>query len=213
MIPSSQKSTIITNNRFLGIAMFCVAFVIVFAMLHHPEGNYDPSSEDPKMQWVHGILIFLVILNTYAVGHFLTQIEEARREMKLGNIFYNVGVGAFIGAALISGFVQTELAEIYQYQGTDQKLYRTLNQYASIENQSFAKLGIMAYGAAGIFWFLPMFKLGGSIRCVGFCGLCAGIGLGASVLTGITLSVLSMTILTIVIVMWHCSIAIWLLKN
>lgn len=204
----NTKTTL--TNKLIGILMLAGAFLTVFAMLHHPEGTTQSAAQNSTMKWVHGSLIFLLVFNGYGLDRFTDFHKGKGRDMKLGSLFYFIGLGAFIGATLVSGFIQTSLVPFY---GADTESFSNFNHLAAIFNQALAKLGVVTFGAAGIALAPALIAERGTARLVGIVGGIVGTILIVSILSEQYLSVLFMTILTVLIVIWHAAIAYWLLKN
>ena len=200
-----NESNILTDKR-VGTLMLVSGFVMVFAMLHHPEN----AAESTAARWVHGVLMLLLVFNAFGVGRLVEFLKAGGRDTSLAMLFYYIGLGSMIAATLLSGFVQTSLPQFFS---PDAEIYSELSKFSAILNQAFAKLGVVSFGAAGVF-FLPALIIDkGVMRLVGIVGGMVGLALVVSMLAGLYLSVFSMTILTILIVLWHCLIAVWLIKH
>jgi len=190
--------------------MLLSPFLMMFAMLHHPEATSQNTGGNSVMKWVHGILIFLLVFNAYGLSLIIENAKANERDANLGMLFYYIGLGSIVFAALVSGFIQTTLPE---YFSSDTQSFEIFNRFSAILNQAFAKLGIISFGAAGLFLTPALILDTGTTRFVGIVGGIVGIALIISMLSGLYLSVLSMTVLTILIVIWHVVIAVWLVKN
>ena len=190
--------------------MLISACVMIFAMLHHPHGVSDNRFQITVMKWVHASLMFLLIFNTLGLVRLRHVVAANSQDMALGFVFYYVGLGSFLIATLASGFVQTSLIEFYKI---DTQAFSNLSSFATILNQAFAKLGTISFGASGVFLFPAMNCKAGTLRLVGITGAIVGMVLVISIMTGVYLSVTTMTLLSILIIIWHCSIAVWLLNN
>ena len=190
--------------------MLVGALLTVFAMLHHPEGVAQNPTYKNVAKWVHGSLIFFLIFNTYGLIRFSNTHAIKGLDIKLGLLFYYVGIGAFIVAALVSGFIQTSLASAY---GENAEAISNFNKFASLFNQALAKLGVVSFGATGVFFAPVLIIEKGAPRLVGIIGGIVGVALLTSMLSGFYLSVMTMTILTILIVIWHATIAVFLFNK
>ena len=204
-----QKSNILTN-RHIGILILIESFLMVFAMLHHPQGVSNDPYQIGLAKWVHGSLIFMLIFNAFGMVRLSNTFRAKGRDTALGILFYQVGLGGFLVATMVSGFVQTSLIEFYY---TDLELFSSLSKFAAIFNQAFAKLGVISFGAAGVLLFPVLIPEKGMSRLVAITGGIVGSILIISMLSGVNLSVMNMTLLTVLIVVWHCSIGLWFLKN
>lgn len=190
--------------------MLVGALISVIAMLHHPEGATENAAQISKMRWVHGGLIFLLIFNAFGFGRLTENLSSTGRDMKFCILFYNIGLSAFIGGALVSGFVQTTLVETYS---TETKLFSSFNTYSYILNQALAKLGVLSFGASAVSIAPALVAGKGLTRLVGLASVVVGATLIAPMLAGLQLTVTIMTLLTVSISVWHSMIALWLLNT
>lgn len=205
----NNRKTILTNKR-VGRLMFLSAILMMLAILHHPHGAPDNATQELTMKWVHGCLIFLMVFNAFGLGRLIDFFKARGNEVSLGLLFYYMGLSSFIAAALVSGFVQTALLESFS---SNAQALLVFNKFSSIVNQALAKLGVMSFGASGIFYSPVLVKNRGVSLWVGAIGCVVGITLILSALAGLYLSVLIMTILTLLIIIWHVAIACWLIKH
>lgn len=203
-----QKLNFFTNSR-IGILMVMSAVLSIGLMLLHPETVEHDPTQNNLFKWVHGIMIFLLIINAYGLGRFSAGFYDISDDTKLGLLFNYIGLGAMI-AAVTSGFVQTSLIESLQ---SEPELFSSLNKLTLMTNQAYAKLGVIAYGAAGVF-LLPIMKTENTFaRLITLIGGVIGIILISTVLSGTYLNVTTMTILTVLIMVWHGLIGLWLANN
>lgn len=184
--------------------------LMMLAMLLHPHGMPNNTSQQIAMKWVHGGLIFLMIFNAFGLGRLVGFYKAHGQEMSLASLFYYIGLGSFIAAALVSGFVQTALLESF---AANTQTLSDLNKFSAILNQALAKLGVISFGASGIFFSPVLVKNKSMSLCLGVIGFVVGITLIVSILTGLYLTVLTMTMVTILIIIWHIGIACWLIKH
>ena len=205
----NNELNIFTNKR-VGTFMLVSSLLMVFAMLHHPESTSQNSDQDAMTKWVHGVLIFLLVFNAFGMGCLVEFLKAAGRDTNLAMLFYYIGLGSMIGATLLSGFVQTSLPQFFS---PDTVMFSDLSKFSAILNQTFAKLGVISFGAAGLFMLPALIADKGITRLVGIVGGIAGLGLIVSMLAGFYLTVLIMTILTVFIALWHIMIGVWLVKH
>jgi len=206
MKTTSNKNT----NRNIGALMLAAGFAIMFAMMHHPEGGSNDPAQLATAKWVHGSLIALLIFNTYGLGRLTDILGEQGHDTKLAMLFYHTGLFAFIGATLISGFLQTSLIVSFSAQPD---MAHDLSKFAAMLNQALSKLGVISFGAAGLCLAPALIKNKGLTRWVGIIGGVAGLVMVIAILSGVYLSVTTMTAVTALIVIWHAAIGYWLLKN
>ena len=200
------------SNRWLGALMLACGVLMIVAMFHHPDAVNGTEATSGVMRWVHGVLIFLIIVNAYAVWRFVDQTQNKNNDLLLGATFYWISIAAFLGGTLVSGFVQSDVSDLYTEQVLNIDLFGAFNRFAAILNQTFIKFGLLSFGASGLIWAIPLISSGVNTKLIGVSGFIVGSCLVVSVLSGISPSVFSMTILTGLIVLWHGSIAIWFLR-
>lgn len=184
--------------------------LIIFTMLLHPNGLSGAPDQNTMMKWVHGTLIVLLILNAFGFGVVISFIKAKRRDTNLCLLFYYVGLGSIILAALISGFVQTSLEQSFS---DDREALLIFNKFSWIVNQSLSKLGLVSYGAAGLLLVPITAWAERGLRLVGLVSGLVGSILVVSILIGAQLSVSNMTMLSIFIVLWHAAIGVYLIKG
>jgi len=204
-----QHSNFLTNRR-ISTLILIGALLTVCAMLMHPHGISDKASQIHLMRWVHASLMLILLLNTLGMIQLIDALGRIESEFSLVLIFYYLGVASFLFAALISGFVQTSLIEFYPL---DSEAFSNLNKFAVLFNQALAKLGVSTFGAAAVLLFLSLYSSNGTLRLVAITSGVVGVALIVSMLSGLNLSITTMTILSSLIAIWHCSIALWLLNN
>lgn len=203
-----MKETSYFTNKRIGTLMLIGSLLAILLMLLHPHGAGDPSQNN-HLKWVHGSLIFLLIFNAYGVNHFVDSLSN-NNDIKLSLLCYYIGLGGFIIGAMIDGYV---LSNLTNFQQTDPALYSNLTKFTLIFNQAFAKLGVISFGAAGLFLF-PFINADNKLtRIVSITGCAAGVILVITMLTGMYLTITTMTILTVLIMIWHSTIGWWLFKS
>lgn len=205
------KGTI--SNRWLGTLLLGTGVSMIAVMLHHPDGVNADEATTGTMRWVHGSLMFMIILNSYAVLRFADRVKSRECDLMLGSIFYWIGIAAFLGGALVSGFAQSSVFDLYDQEVLTRDAFETLNLLAAILNQSLISLGLLSFGASGLIWAIPLISSDSSTKFVGGTSFIVGACLITFPLLGSALSVFTLTALTGLIVLWHGSIAIWFLQN
>jgi len=205
-----MRNALIFSNKRIATITFIGSGIMVFAMLHHPHGVSNDPFEIALMKWVHASMMLLLILNTLGPIRISHIVAANGQDMTLGLLFYYLGLGSFLIATTMSGFVQTSLIELYKL---DSEEFSELSQFTTILNQVFAKLGVISFGASGICLFLTMISRPGLSRLLAITSAIVGSVLVITILAGVYLSVTTMTLLVILIIIWHWSIAAWLLKS
>ena len=198
------------KNRHIGILMIISAILMILAMSLHPQGVSQDTYQTTIMKWVHGTLIFLLVFNAFGLERLVEHLKSNDQDTNLGMMFYYVGLGSFIGAALVSGFVQTSLA--YNL-SADTEIFLSLNRFSSILNQALARLGIISFGTAVLFLSTALIRDGRISRFLAAVSFFVGASLIVSIFSVFSLSVFTMTLFAVLIAMWHVAIGFWLTKN
>ena len=198
------------KNRHIGILMIISDILMILAMSLHPQGVSQDTYQTTIMKWVHGTLIFLLVFNAFGLERLVEHLKSNDQDTSLGMMFYYVGLGSFIGAALVSGFVQTSLA--YNL-SADTEIFLSLNRFSSILNQALARLGIISFGTAVLFLSTALIRDGRISRFLAAVSFFVGASLIVSIFSVFSLSVFTMTLFAVLIAMWHVAIGFWLTKN
>jgi hypothetical protein len=208
------------DARIAGIVLIAVPLLSILMMAHHPSaGAHDPAGlvaeiaeKAPLSRFVHGVLIALMGAELFAFIAFCKRVGFERSLVRAGFVAYSIGTGAMIGAALISGFIISDLAAHYVQASGDATSFVDLSRLAMTGNQALAKLGVVAMSAAIVLWSLALFR-GGRDRWVGIAGLIAGLAPAIALLTGvIRLDVGGMTLVVICQAAWIVIVGIQLVR-
>jgi hypothetical protein len=164
--------------------LLIAALLEVAAMLHHPSVQTpDPLEAAREMvalsfpaAMVHGLLITLLLLVSYGCAVFVSRRGLARPLIGIGSIFYAAGVVVMIGAALVSGFVLSDLARLLPHAtAADSQGLESLFILCRVLNQTCANFGVMAMSVAIACWSLDLLGSFGISRVVGAWGCLVGI--------------------------------------
>ena len=156
-------------------ALICIGAVLsVLLMMRHPSIQTHTVAEAiAQMQakaalngFVHGGL--LVVLTAIFVGYlgFADLLGWQKLGVRAGAVFYGIGVGCMIGAALINGFIVTALAS--DYAGQPDAVLETLKpifvSYHAM-NQTLAQAGTIAMSVGILAWSIELLARGSFSRC------------------------------------------------
>jgi hypothetical protein len=194
----------------------------VFAMGHHPSVSGSGAAavaelarEAALARLVHGSLIALMVAMIYGFWVFAERLDLSAGAVRLGMVSYLVGVGAMIGAALISGFVVTGLGE--RYAGADPaaiEAVRHLMSFGHAGNQALAKLGVLAMSAAILLWSTRLARRTGANRAIGWLGVAVGLVPPVLLLSGrLQLHVAGMGAVVIAQGVWNLAIGVQLIRR
>jgi hypothetical protein len=218
-IPNPAESD--RDARIAGIVLVTVPLLSILMMAHHPSaGAHDPAGlvaeiaeKAPLSRIVHGALIALMGAELFAFIAFCKRVGFERSEVRAGFVAYSIGTGAMIGAALISGFIVSDLAAYYVQQASgDATSFVDLSRLAMTGNQALAKLGVVAMSAAIVLWSVALFR-GGRDRWVGIAGFIAGLAPAIALVAGvIRLDVGGMTLVVVLQAIWIVIVGIQLIR-
>ena len=208
--------------RFAGIVLIVVPLLSILMMAHHPSaGSHDPAAlvaeiadKSRLSRIVHGVLIALMGAELFAFIAFCRRLGFERSAVRAGFVAYSIGTGAMLGAALISGFVISDLAAHYVQQPSgDATAFVDLSRLAMIGNQALAKLGVVAMSAAIVLWSAALFR-NGQDRWVGIAGFVAGLGPAIALLVGaVRLDVGGMTLVVVCQAAWIVIVGIQMIRT
>lgn len=156
------------GDRAAGIALIGAAGLSVLAMAHHPTS----FSAGAMIAIVHGAMILFAGMLAFGFTHFARRRGLDRPLVLAGLVAYAIGTFAGIGAATVNGFAAPALV-------ADGATHAAVDILWAL-NQALAKLGVIAAGAAYVFWSIDLWR--GS-KAVALAGLLAG-GVPALLLAG-----------------------------
>lgn len=210
-----------TDARAAGIVLISIALLSIVAMAHHPTAETHDSAalaaEIAGKAWlsrlVHGVLIAFMAAQLWGFAVFSRRIEVERIGALAGFIAYALGTGAMIGAALISGFVVSDLGAHYA-QRPDAALFVDLARLCMTGNQALARLGVVAMSAAIVLWSLALVRVNRSHLWLAVVGLVVGLGPALALLAGaIRLDVGGMTLVVVCQAVWTIGVGVQLIRG
>src|SRR5579862_6173221 len=121
---TADRSTSLSADhdaRLAGGVLVALALLSILAMAHHPTaGSHDSAAlaaeiaeKSTLSRTVHGVLIAFMSVELWAFVVFCRRLGFERAAVSAGLVAYAIGTGAMIGAALISGFVVSDLGAHY----------------------------------------------------------------------------------------------------
>ena len=204
------------QDKIAGIIFIGSGALMVMAMLHHPFITASEPAEIVAELWekrhvdrgVHGAMIALLVLTGYAFHYMTRGLGNLAR---FGDRLYGLGVGGFIGAALVSGFALPELAEMYD--GKSAENFKDLLRLSFAFNQSLVKFATVMIGFALMFAAVDLIKQSGLGRWTGYIAGISGAAAAISIFTGMSLGGRNMTLIVIAFVAFYVLAGIWMLRG
>ena len=208
--------------RNAGIALIATTLLAIVMMAHHPTaGSHDGavlareiSDKASLSRMVHGVLIVLIVAQLYLFMIFSERIGGSRGSVRIGLFAYAFGVIAMTGAALISGFLVSDLAEHFAEMPADRTAaFSDLALFAMTGNQVLAKLGVVAMSGGILAWSIALFGEREN-RWLAYVGLFASLAPAAALLFGaIRLNVSGMMIVVLCEAAWNIAAGIFLIRS
>jgi hypothetical protein len=225
-VPRSPQRTPIVNSaatRNAGILLVAASVLEVAAMAHHPSvasSNIAQAVEQVARLsdlsgLIHGLLIGLMLAVLYAFTEFCRRRGVAVPMVRAGLIAYTIGVLAMIGAAMMSGFVITQVASLAP-RVTEADLHTSgqLLILCSVLNQKFAGLGVVLMSVGIVLWSLDLLRSPRLARLLGIFGLLIGLlPAGALALGALHLNVHGMTQVVLLQSVWNIGVGLLLIRG
>jgi hypothetical protein len=208
-----------SNNQAAGWMLRACALIGIIFMLMHPEINAPTRAtaiaelieESSTARFVHGALIVTIMITLFTVERFAQKLHSYGIEADLGLAFYRFGCFAFIFAALISGFVMTDLGVHYAAKPLDeQSVFFDLARLAETTNRALSKLASVFNGLAALAWGIGMIRLQKITRLIGLGFIVIGAIIVSAIMLGLKLNVQGMTLVVVGLSLWQAMMA-WLL--
>lgn len=207
--------------RTAGIILIASSVLAVLFMAHHPTAEThdaaalaaDIGGKALLSRFVHGGLIALIAVQLFAFTVFCRWLGAENSAVGAGLVAYAIGTGAMIGAALISGFVVSDLATHYASESASaSQTFMDLLRLSMTGNQALAKLGVFAMSTAIVLWAFTLFRARRAMW-VAIVGLLAGLVPAIALATGlIHLDVTGMLLVVIAETVWNLSVGVLLVR-
>ncbi len=206
----------LSNSRLTtvsGLALIAGALLTVFFMLHHPStsagdlaGALDEIGHEAAISaWVHGLLILVLAGIWFGCYGLTRRLGSGHTLPVLGFMLFTLGVFAYMLAALVSGFIVSEIAlyfagapvaEMQQAGG-----FLRANWAA---NQAFANAGLIGTSLGILCWSVAMLLRQSLVRLAGVVGIMVAALPAVLLVTGhLQLHVLGMTIVVVANSIWY----------
>jgi hypothetical protein len=215
-------------TRPAGIVLFVVTLLTVAFMAHHPTAPHTPDVGHAieriadlahASAIVHGALIASMLVTAWCLSVFASRRDLDRPLVRTGAIAYAAGVVVMIGAALVSGFVVSDVATLMPHDtSTDQQVARALLTLCGILNQACANCATVAMSAGILLWSIDLVRRRDRDDrrfgiLVGALGIAVGIvPIVALPMGAIRLDVHGMMLVVLLWSAWLLAVAGWLIR-
>ena len=221
---STASTRRFTDSAFVaGILLIVFTLLAVVAMAHHP--TVGRTHDDGQLVQriaalsretavIHGLLIASLLLVLHGLSEFAWRRGFEQPLVRGGAIAYTAGVFVMIGAALVSGFVVTDVASLTrQDTPADLQGVRQLLILCGIVNRACADFGVVAMSVGIGLWSADLLRDRGATRAIGVLGVVVGVAPVVALLAGvIRLDVHGMLAVVVMQAAWNLAIGARLLR-
>jgi hypothetical protein len=205
-------------------AVLATATVLeILAMAHHPSVHTADVAQAvrifsqlaPLGAWVHGTLQALLLIAAYGLSEFILRRGVRRPLIRAGAIAYGAGVIVMIGAAMVSGFIITDLMELTPHTTpTDLQINAQLLILCRVLNQACANFGAVAMSAGIALWSADLIRDTGTPRMIGVLGLSVSVAPALALMFGLMhLDVPGMTAILVLQAVWNVAVGIAMMRS
>jgi hypothetical protein len=216
--PASRRQAAIAG-AILGIA----TLLEIAAMARHPS-VHSSNAADAVHQigelsalsgWVHGALLALMLIVAYGLSEFALRRGLRRPLIRAGAIAYAAGVLVMLGAAMVSGFIISDLVAYTPHATTtDLQINAQLLTLCRILNQTWAKFGAVAMSAGIGLWSVDLLREAGVARALGVLGLLASAVPAVAIVFGwMHLDVHGMTAVVLMQAVWCIAVGVAMIRS
>lgn len=219
MTPAQER----IDTRPPGIALIVSSVVAVVAMTHHPvPGGADFAAWARNVERigalneaVHGTMIFLVGVLTWALSAFAIRRGVHRSLVTLGLVAWAMGAVSMIIAPVLNGFVVTDIARRALASPESADMLRVALQAMWAGDRVIALIGVIAMSAAIFFWSADLTTGVGGARWAGLFGLAAGLAplVGAVSIGLVGLNTGAMMLALVVWAVWFVAIGALMIQR
>ena len=210
------------TEKSAGLFLILASLGAIFTMLHHPTIGSDGFSsalqeiraEAPVNRLIHGVMITFALVFYIALTIHSRLLNRQHILTTAGDVFMAAATAAMCGAALISGYMTTDLAFRYDDAlAADAEIFRAQLRLTGAGNQALATFGSVAYGAAVLSWSLRLATHRPRALIAGGLGVAIGGGVVVAILSGwVILDVAGMSAVIIALSAWFAAAGIRLLR-
>ncbi|MBV8370868.1 MAG: hypothetical protein JO036_18290 [Candidatus Eremiobacteraeota bacterium] len=210
-------------GKVAGYAIAASAVLMIVAIVMHPQARHRHVSEvvaeigrlAPMLAFMHGTVIAFVIVLLYGMCVYSLR-RGLRRELVLGAVVvYAAGAGVLVLAALIDGFLVSDVAR--NYAGASREALRdgaAILSACSAAIQVLTKFGVVAFSVAIALWSADLVRDGARARIVAIIGFAAAV-ISLVVLFGAGRFIVPLTLSAIVLAqgIWYIAVASLLVQE
>jgi len=224
MHDTSQTDMSTQRRAVIAGAVLAVATVLeIVVMAHHASVHTSDVAQAvriiselaPLGAWVHGTLEALLLIVAYGLSEFILRRDFRRPLIRAGAIAYGAGVIVMLGAAMVSGFIITDLMALTPH-ATPVDLQITAQMFAlcRVLNQTWANFGAVAMSAGIALWSLDLLRDAGVPRMIGILGLLVSVVPAFALMFGLMhLDVPGMTAVVLLQALWNVAVGVAMMRS
>ncbi len=217
-----QSQPLVCSARTTGLVIGIASMLALLIMAHHPSMTastigdlmVEISDKATINRVVHGSLIALLGLLLFGFAELSLRPTLDPRLARAAWLAYALGTAGMIGAALINGFITTNLA--VRYAGADAATLETVRhvlRFGWTANQTAADFGSIAWSISIMLWS-AIFMRARANYVLGIAGIAIGMIGVATLLTGtLQLDVHGAMLVLLATVLWNLGVALQLLRG
>ncbi len=214
---NSHLATQQTQTKLFSAVLGILSILSILVMFHHPSVSADDIqlqikeiNDEAKLNtWVHGVLIAFVMLINICLTYYSKLRGFHNTSVLMATVIYWVASAVMILAALLSGIIGPQLAELYQSASSNEAVvFRGVFSMKSLMNQAYANFAVFCWAAAIALWSVDMLRFSAMAKWIGVMSLAAAVMIALSLLIGwVSLNVFGMTVILVVISAWQLAVA------
>lgn len=181
------------SDRAAGLALIGGTLAGLVTMAFHPTGHAlmaDFAGVAPVNRMVHGLAIAGTIATFYGLVRLTRVMENRQALLDAALVSYGFGAVAVMFAAIASGFVATDIAEIVLEAGTDaQALYEPVRDFGWALNQASTRVFVVTASVGIALWSVAMLRESAFGRALGITGILIGAAAAIATLAGLRMDI------------------------
>jgi hypothetical protein len=206
-----------------GWILSVAAILEIAAMARHPSISSshvadvvrEISDVAPLARWVHGALLALMLIVGYGFSEFVLRRGFKRPLIRAGTIAYGAGVIAMLGAAMVSGFITTDLTAFPPHATpVDLQINAQLLILCRVLNQTWAHFGALAMSGGIALWSADLLRDNGAPRFIGVLGILVSLIPALALMFGLMhLDVPGMTAIVLLQAVWNVAVGVAMIRS
>ena len=211
------------DTRIPGISLVASSIVALAAMAHHPTagggGDFAAFARSVERmasvnQAVHGTMIVLVAVLTWALLAFAARREFHRPLVMAGMVAWSLGAVSAIVGPVFNGFVVVDIAHRALASPGTADILRVTLQTLSSGVGVMVMIGTIGMSMAVFLWSADLARDRGPARWTGVLGLVAGASLVIALPAGIArLDLAGMTLVVVVWAAWFLAVGTLMIQR